>query len=236
VDVSRTLPDGSTQKGNLTISIDRERINPDSSLNLVYKVEGFFPPDHIETPAQFAQFLDSLEAKVRVSRVRDGVSLPSRETTGYEPVIPPLRHYQLGTIAFPVTLKQGQTLLPLSIEAGDVVAIGFELAGVGLTLPLMSAFELPVVAEPINPPTPRALALLRKSASGVVDCPRFAWSPKAARIELVNPDDLFQPIVRRRGVFRWIDTIRVGENVEYAVQAIAPSGATLIPQVFSAPQ
>jgi hypothetical protein len=37
-------------------------------------------------------------------------------------------------------------------------------------------------------------------------------APAATRIELLNPDDLLGETLRRRGVFAWVDTYRVGTS------------------------
>jgi hypothetical protein len=239
--ISRNVPGGSPQPGILTIGIDRERINPDSTIHLAFKVEGF-SQSGTETPTQFRAFMDLLKAKVAIYRIREGIRSPAAGS--YQPVLNAsaggLPRSTLGTISFPLTLTPSAAgdALPLPVEPGDVVVVGFELSGVisGESEQMKdSALEVPVVADPVTPSVRRAFALLRMNHSADVECRRFAWSPSAARIELVNPDDIFQPIVRRRGVFRWLDTIRTTAEVAYALQAITPTGATLIPNAFSPP-
>ena len=93
---------------------------------------------------------------------------------------------------------------------------------------------LEVVADPVAPTPEAAFALLRRVAAGpAVECVRFAWSPQAARVELVNPDDLLKPVVRRRAAFRWLDILRARRTASYAVQKVAATGSTLVPVLVS---
>jgi hypothetical protein len=82
-----------------------------------------------------------------------------------------------------------------------------------------------IVAEPVTPAPQAAYGLLRKSGNAV-ECVRFAWSPAASSIELVNPDDLLGETVRRRAVFSWLDTNRAGRSSQYGVQKVAAGGST----------
>jgi hypothetical protein len=49
-------------------------------------------------------------------------------------------------------------------------------------------------------------------------------------VELVNADDLKGETVRRRAVFQWQDVARPGTVTGYAVQKIAHSGSTHVPE------
>lgn len=89
-----------------------------------------------------------------------------------------------------------------------------------------------VVFSPVTPAIESAFGLLRwRHISGmeVVDCPRFAWGPAPARIELICPDDLLTEVVRRRAVFKWHDSVRPNRNAGYAIQKITPAGSTHFP-------
>jgi hypothetical protein len=94
-----------------------------------------------------------------------------------------------------------------------------------------------IVAEPVTPALESAFALLRGGGklTDPVECVRFAWGPLPERIELVSPDDLMHEIVRRRAVFHWSDTIRIGTQPTYAIQKIAPFGSTHFPTLHSLP-
>lgn len=48
-------------------------------------------------------------------------------------------------------------------------------------------------------------------------------------MDLICADDLRSDTVRRRAVFHWTDTARIGTVLGYTVQKVAPSGATHVP-------
>jgi hypothetical protein len=84
---------------------------------------------------------------------------------------------------------------------------------------------LEIVTTPVQPVPDAAYALLRQSASGAVECVRFAWAPEPQRVELVSASDLRTEVVRRRAVFLWSDTRRRGSNAHYALQKITRTGS-----------
>ncbi len=89
-----------------------------------------------------------------------------------------------------------------------------------------------IVEEPVIPVPEAAYALLRwQKIDGEiqVECVRFAWGPEASRIELVCPEDLRTEVVRRRAMFQWNDSVRVGMVEGYAIQKITPTGSTHFP-------
>jgi hypothetical protein len=90
-----------------------------------------------------------------------------------------------------------------------------------------------IVADPVVPAVEAAFALLRRhsiASKSSVACARFAWSPAASRIELLNPDDLLnRETVRRRAIFQWTDVVRKTRDYTYAVQKIMPGGSTHVP-------
>jgi hypothetical protein len=89
-----------------------------------------------------------------------------------------------------------------------------------------------VASEPVTPAPQAAYAVLRRQVidgRAQVECVRFAWSPRASRVELVCPDDLRTQVVRRRAVFQWTDTARSGTATGYAVQGITRTGSTHFP-------
>lgn len=84
-----------------------------------------------------------------------------------------------------------------------------------------------IVSEPVTPVSTSGYALLRRERNKTaVECVRFAWSPQPARIELLNPTDLKNGIVRRRAVFQWLDTTRFSIDYQYGIQKISSSGST----------
>jgi hypothetical protein len=119
----------------------------------------------------------------------------------------------------------GNPLVP-----GDTLVITLTVHVAGTALTNIAVLNLPIVAEPVNPVPEAGYALLRMTnPDGLVECVCFAFSPEAARIELTNPNDLRQQNVRRRAVFLWRDTPRIGRDVSYAVQKITTGGSTHFP-------
>jgi len=92
--------------------------------------------------------------------------------------------------------------------------------------------QVNVIASPVIPAPEAAYGLLRSQTCAEVssvECVRFAWSPRASRIELVSAADLRGELVRRRAVFQWRDAARPQGAVCYALQKIARNGSTAIP-------
>jgi hypothetical protein len=106
-------------------------------------------------------------------------------------------------------------------------------AGERLAEPLTLVLPLAVIERPVIPAPHAAYALLRGQDADLtqVECARFAWSPAAARIELVSPEDLRGGIVRRRAVFHWRDTVRRGWPGRHLPQKLTESGSTHFPGV-----
>jgi outer membrane protein OmpA-like peptidoglycan-associated protein len=114
-------------------------------------------------------------------------------------------------------------------QLGDVLLVSLTMPGLEQALSL----RLDIVAKPVLPTPEAGYALLRRAESAeglVVECARFAWAPAASRIELVNPDDLQQEIVRRRAVFHWLDAVRPITSPKHEIQKITFSGSTYIPR------
>ncbi len=91
--------------------------------------------------------------------------------------------------------------------------------------------ELDIVEEKVDPVPEAAYGLLKAMLNEPllsVQCARFAWGPSPVRIELVNPEDLLNEVVRRRAVFKMVDTVREDEGVMYGIQKIAQNGSTHI--------
>ena len=79
----------------------------------------------------------------------------------------------------------------------------------------MALLDVPIVAKPVIPVPEAGYALLRKNPDSLVECVRFAFSPAASQIELVDPNDLHRQTVRRRAKFLWRDTLRVKPTGSY---------------------
>ena len=115
-----------------------------------------------------------------------------------------------------------------AFSPGDTLEITLKITPTGAaTVPIL--LDPTIVNEPVTPAPEAGYALLRRQELGekaVVECARFAWSPEPARIELVAPDDLRSDVVRRRAVFHWTDSVRLGRVVGHDLQKIAANGAT----------
>jgi hypothetical protein len=231
----REIP-GGQQATVISVATDRQQYNPASPLYLVFTVDGVQPSaiSAVAGVAAVSALLFATTADVYLTAVRDGVVLQVAEPIT---AVPP---GQLLLIQLPGMLN--------TLRAGDLLRIGLRCESLKLkeTDPVLT---LEVVAEPVTPSPDAAFALLRYEnppssvEGGVVDagtdaiapvvgCTRFAWSPSAARIELVNPDDLLRPVVRRRAVYRWLDTVRPRRRTAYAVQKITAGGSTYLPSHF----
>jgi hypothetical protein len=118
------------------------------------------------------------------------------------------------------------------LAAGDTLELQLDSVSIGQTPQVTLAgntiiIDLSITDRPVTPPPQSAYALLRTDTTdGVVSCVRFAWSPEASRIDLINPDDLRTEVVRRRAVFRWTDVVRPPlANSSYAVQKLTTAGS-----------
>jgi hypothetical protein len=117
-----------------------------------------------------------------------------------------------------------------AIEPGDTLELQLDRVTVGsITLdgdPIV--VDLTITDQPVTLPPQSGYGLLRYNvATTAVSCARFAWSPEASRIDLLNPDDLRTEVVRRRAVFRWKEVVRPpAANWTYAVQKLTAGGST----------
>lgn len=209
----------------LRLSTDRKVYNPDSSLFLRVDWMGEEPfPDGqtLPLPADYrldlvvsrvskdSGALEELDVKLLPQRFSPGVlldfSLPKWITGNKAPFA------EGEALQLVLRLRNKPPGEPdFNVQVGQIV------------------LTLDIVLEPVIPVPPAAYGLLRHRNTGTVDCPRFAWSPAASRIEMVNPDDLLQEIVRRRAIFHWTDSIRPGQQIQYQVQKIAAGGSTHFP-------
>jgi hypothetical protein len=170
------------------------------------------------------------------------VTIPATATVTFSKVsakgtkTPPLRTVKLAVNSLPTAAADqdlqdicgDETLLP-----GDALVLSLTLDPPGDKVkPLV--LSIPIVSESVIPVPAAGYALLRKyqdpaTPISPVECARFAFSPAPTRIELVNPNDLHQQLVRRRAVFQWQDTVRVGRKYSYAIQKVTTGGSTHFP-------
>ena len=137
----------------------------------------------------------------------------------------------------PVNLTEHTQLSHVELLPGDKLLLTLKVQIAGGNEVIFS-LQLDIVAKPVIPAPEAGYALLRLRPDQSVECTRFAYGPQASRIELVNPDDLLQEVVRRRAVFQWMDSIRRQSQIDgplsqirgYALQKITYSGSSYFPQ------
>jgi hypothetical protein len=201
---------------SVTLAADRTQYDPDGQVALRFDWDD-------DTPNHTGAFLtiDLIDAT--------GVSRPLRLGTGVRNI--PMKSQALKQIS----------LLDLFEGADAVRVVGGEALSLKLTIrpgprgvieAAVIALTLDIAIEPVTPVPQAGYALLRRQSiegQTQVECVRFAWSPPATRIELVNPHDLRTQIVRRRAVFLWTDTARAGAASGYTVQKLTFTGSTHFP-------
>ena len=194
---------------NLTLAADRHEYNATGAIHYIFYVD---PP---RTRAAGAPITGDIQfSRIDAKGLKTDLLLV--------PALP------VDTLADPgvqdlLAVAKGQTMVP-----GDTLILSLTV-----NLPGKPGIQLGVsiVAEPVIPVPDAAYALLRRNPDASVECVQFAFSPEATRVELVDPDDLRRQIVRRRAVFRWRDTVRIGRTSTYAIQKTTATGSTHFPDL-----
>ncbi|WNG37708.1 hypothetical protein F0U61_31495 [Archangium violaceum] len=214
----KTMDNGQQTVHAVTLSTDRTQYDPDGQLALRYDWDD-------DTEGHSALLSVELIGSTGVARpLLIGTSFAKQLSVGSLPLcpLPLLDFYEESTE--PVRLAGGETLsLKLMIKPGPR----------GVIEPVSIVLAVEVAVEPVTPAPQAGYALLRRQVvegQTQVECVRFAWSPRASRVELVCPDDLRTEIVRRRAVFLWTDTARPLAAKGYAVQKITLTGSTHFPE------
>jgi hypothetical protein len=214
----KATDDGQPALHTVTLSTDRTEYDPDGELALRYDW------DDGTSPHRARLVIDLVDATgvPRPLELRVG-SARQRMITVSAGGLRQLALRDLVDRGAPVRLAAGQSLaLTLTIAAGPRGVL--ERADIVLVVNVATAA--------VTPAPQAAYALLRRQVVDgrtQVECVRFAWSPRATRVELVCPDDLRTQVVRRRAVFLWTDTARTGTATGYAVQKITRTGSTHFP-------
>jgi hypothetical protein len=197
----------------LTLAVDRREYNPTSVVQYVF----FRDP----TPAA-----PLLAGKVRLFRVREGNPTVLKEKIDLP---------EATLLTDPAFTDLSQFRNEKALVPGDGLMIELTVPALD---PLPVSVRVDIVAQPVIPVPEAGFALLRRDGDdrGSVECVRFAWGPEASRVEMINPDDLRKEVVRRRAVFRWGDTGRVGQAYGYAVQKTTSFGSTHFPDFTSLTQ
>jgi len=144
----------------------------------------------------------------------------------------PLPAGTLQQLALPELQQADGTRVRFS--SGDILLLVLQLKIKNNPAVQEIVLAITIVEEPVVPTPENAYALLRAqeiNGRHQVECVRFAWGPVPARVELVAPDDLRTEVVRRRSVFHLTDSVRPGTLKGYAIQKIAPTGATHFPKL-----
>jgi hypothetical protein len=189
----------------IILAADRQEYNPDSRVSLLFDTDS---PTWKPTAAVRLRHID-----------QHGITCQVDE---------PELTIQAGSLMTFSLRELGRGSSRVSLQAGDVIECVVTIAEAVSGL----AVRLTIVEEPVEPAPEAAYALLRwqrMAGEAQVECVRFAWGPAPSRTELVCADDLRSGLVRRRAVFQWTDTVRIGMLVGYAVQKIAANGATYVP-------
>jgi hypothetical protein len=197
-----TLPVGAeSQVFTVTLAADRREYNTAGRIHYLFFADRAMP--------------NGTTGSIQISRFRSGSTQPLHTVAGLpsNSLPPASQDMDLAEIVGQFGLHPDDTLLL-------VLTIG------------TSTIELAVsiVGQSVTPPPDAGYSLLRRDPDLAVQCCRFAFSPIPARIELVDPNDLKQ-VVRRRAVFRWADTRRLGQQFEYAIQKWTTTGSTHFPVV-----
>ncbi|MBE7384756.1 MAG: hypothetical protein F6J95_025495 [Leptolyngbya sp. SIO1E4] len=203
----------------LKLATDRREYNPDGLLSLRYDWEEATAADEFQ------------QISLTLKRIRAGVetalTVPALATR-----LENLPQAELTQFALTdLTLLRG---LAANLQADDTLQLTLNLYR---EKPPTNTNEtrdpdarvvllVQIVAAPVQPTPEAAYGLLRHNPDGSVECVRFAWSVMPDRVEMINASDLRTEVVRRRAVFQWVDTKRVGHATTYRVQKITQTGST----------
>ena len=111
-------------------------------------------------------------------------------------------------------LPEDQLVLRIFVGTATLIWLSFDV----VTTPLY----------PANPARFAQLHLYEPDAGPILRAPLCSDSPPADVIELVDPRDLLDGLVRRRAIYQWIGFTRRSSPGRTAIQKISASGATWI--------
>lgn len=218
-------PGGLTKLISLRLATDRREYNPDSLLTWRY--------DWADTEPSPASNLGQIDAvfparTLQIKRIRKGgealLSLPSGSPTNLNTGVV----YQLSLSQLTQSDRGTTPVASAVLQPNDILQLTLQLfQDEDATQPShVLVLAVNIVANPVQPVPNAAYSLLRQNLDGSVECVRFAWGVMPDRVDLVNPNDLKTEVVRRRALFRWIDTKRSEHYVMYEVQKITQTGST----------
>ena len=205
------------QLHTVTLATDRREYNPDSCLALRHDWDDGGRTVEREASVSFT--------RIDENGIEHRLSVANPEAAGLEGLVP-AKLVQVSLLDLredgeQVAWQSGETLqlklkltFPGSEDSDDEILL-----------------DVRIVQEPVIPSPEAAYALLRWQYDETqVECARFAWQPNASRVDLVCPADLQTEVVRRRAVFHWTDSVRLGTVNGYAIQKITLTGSTHFPQ------
>jgi hypothetical protein len=213
----KTLEGGQRTLHTLTLATDRTEYDPDAEMAFRYDWDDGTSPHTADLDIDLVDATGIRRPlELRVGDQRERTLSLSAGT--------------LRQIALRDLLDRGETI---QFAAGQSLVLTLTIIPGGGVLELAEIVgSVSLTPAVVIPASPAAYALLRWQlidGHPQVECVRFAWCPRASRVELVCPDDLRTQIVRRRAVFLWTDTARLGTATGYAVQKISGNGATHLP-------
>lgn len=209
-----------TESDTVTLSLDRREYNPTGPIYFL-----FFSPTRV-----------AVSGTVALRRVRPDPSNPAGATTDVITPVVQLDNGQLPRNEAEMDLTSLTSSLVNGghppLQAGDSLVFTLSVtSSVGrVTKDDQVSVTVTIVEKPVNPVPEAGYALLRQGKDASVECVRFAFGPKASRIELLDPEDLKQQVVRRRAIFRWFDSRRVGGEYVDVLQKITTLGSTHFPE------
>lgn len=211
--IRQVLPATSQSTYSITLALDRQEYNASSTFFLLVDAPAGIPTGDIH---------------LEINRIRpDGIK------TLVGPAIDDFPIRQLVDLRFGAKDSWSHHSLQFKapLAAGDKVEFTLKPKS-PLDDRVTIVLSVQIVGDLVTPPPEAGYALLRRLTevpTAAVECVRFAWSPPANRIELIDPADLLRDSVRRRAVFQWYDTVRSTTSAFFGLQKLSPNGSTLIP-------
>jgi hypothetical protein len=135
-------------------------------------------------------------------------------------------------LAVPASKIQRINLAHQPLVAGDTLHLKlFEEQSTTSKKDALIETTVPIVATPVIPAPGAAYTLLRRSSTTAVRAVRHARGPTASRIDLLDPEDLFKSLVRRRAIFQWLSHLPFTIEAPHAVLKTSSFGHTHVPEL-----
>jgi hypothetical protein len=212
-------PAPNTASVTVTLAADRRECNTTGAINYLYFCDAANPAD----------LTDIKTGDVAIKVVRND---PLKGPQTFELTTVKVSDRRLPSdTAGALDLASLAAMGGVELQPGDVLLFELQLKSGTTALPAIE-LAVSIVHKPVTPVPDAGYALLRRDPDDAVHCARFAFGPEPARLELLDPNDLLTQVVRRRAVFRWMDTVRSNQTSDpYALQKTTALGATHLPPV-----